>query len=208
MWAEGRIMTPREIINKALWLHSPKSVEGGVVLALVDLCEKLLAANSRGASDEDGVRREIDDALTVPLLAWADMLTERGDDDVADAMRSLARAGQWPGRLGGKYRWAEPRFGGASWTLPKAAYAILMKKHYAKKGRFDTASEAMLAAAEAMAEAKRMGEEPIPEGHARCMTCGIVPTESREVTFGFTISCSKCGKPLYLDWGEAMEGPF
>ncbi len=189
-------MSDRELINKCLWAFNPRDEQGVLVHTLVTRMEALLAANTRRASDEDGVRREIDDGPTVALLAWADMLTERGEEGVGEALRTLARAGQWPGRLGGKYRWAEPRFGGASWTLPQDVYQTLMMRHSGKdKGRFDSASEAILAAAKAWSDVEAK-KQPPPEGHIRCPSCGVVKAVRKEKQTGVVLSCGKCEKVL------------
>lgn len=189
-------MTPeRALINKALWAFRPTTEQGKAVSDLALLCERLLAGGYRAPSDEVAIRKEIDDGPTLALLAWADLLEERGEEPaVCSALRTLARQGKRPGMAGGLYRWTSerPEFGaGASWTLPEDVVRTLTLRSLdlggKERGRFASQSAALLAAARVTAAQQKarapslcVCRDPCRCVGPVCCNCGLTKPSAGE----------------------------
>src|SRR5262249_58889449 len=90
--------------------------------------ERRLEGVQKAVTDEQALRRELDEGPGLTLLALADALEEDGRPEVASGLRWLAEKGKWPGAVDGRYRWqadSAQYHGNASWSLPPMAIALL-----------------------------------------------------------------------------------
>ncbi len=94
--------------------------------------------------DENSLLRELNHGRQLTILAWADLLEDKGDEAAAFGMRWLARFRKWPSEFGEGHVWHDKAMSTNRDVLP----GIVVRQLKETCGvRFDTATDAMLAAA-------------------------------------------------------------
>lgn len=147
----------RELIREA---RNGLRRRGNLVNELADALESLLDGHHAPIGDEAAIRKNINEGLSMDLLAWADLLEEQGDAKASQGMRWLVHHGKEPGQVRGVYSWRQddPKYAGsnASFSLPVDAHAIVQRDCPAgvsnRSGQFRSKDFALLAAARAVGE--------------------------------------------------------